>query len=150
MKCLKIFILFLCHCIFLGAEVEWSRKSSAMPQDGINMKKKHFILVLLPQLSLMLSFLILSRLVLSPIQRNILIFVKLNLFSCWFFTAQHPVPYIIAILITVHKIFPSTWAVLLYHIQHLRHSSISTTQLEFNGLHLLLFLCRFVLWTQDI
>jgi hypothetical protein len=43
-------------------------------------------------------FLILSCLVLLEIQGNIFVSVTIILFSCWFFTAQHSVPYNISSL----------------------------------------------------
>ncbi|CAI8586998.1 unnamed protein product [Vicia faba] len=54
-----------------------------------------------PALSLIISFLILSRRVLPHIHRSILISATPILFSCWFLTAQHSVPYKIADLTAV-------------------------------------------------
>jgi hypothetical protein len=48
------------------------------------------------------------------------------------------------------EIFPSTWVVLSHHIKHLRFFSISTTDLEYDDLHMFLWICHFVLWTQEI
>lgn len=45
--------------------------------------------------SLILSYLILPSLVLRHIKLNILISATLNLFSCWFFTAQHSLAFIL-------------------------------------------------------
>ena len=83
----------------------------------------------------MVSFLILSSLILPLIQCNILISATLTWLSCWFLTAQHSVPYHIAGLTAVRY--------------NLRLFSISTTQLEYDDLHLLLFLRYFVLWSQS-
>jgi len=49
----------------------------------------------------MVSFLILSYVVLPLIQRNILISATLTLLLCWLLTAQHSVPYNIGGLTTV-------------------------------------------------
>jgi hypothetical protein len=94
------------------------------------------------------SIIILSCLVLPHIQCKILIFTTLILFSCWLFTSQHSFHTTSPVLRLYDKIFPLAWAVLLYHIERLTPSSISTTPLEFDGLHFFIFLC-FVLWTQD-
>jgi len=53
-----------------------------------------------------------------------------------------------SVISTSDKNFPSTSTVLSHHIKHLRHSSISTIELGFNGLHLLVFLRHFVLLTK--
>ncbi|KAL5184759.1 tRNA 2'-phosphotransferase 1 [Glycine soja] len=52
-----------------------------------------------PTLSLIASFLILSCRVLPHIHRNILISATPTLFSCWLLTAQHSVPYKIAVCV---------------------------------------------------
>jgi len=53
--------------------------------------------------SLILTLLMSTSLVLPHIQSNILISVTLILFSCWFFTAQHSVPYNITDLTVVKR-----------------------------------------------
>ena len=66
---------------------------------------------------LILSFLILSSLVTTPlIHLNILISATSNFFSCAFFTAQVSAPYIIAGLTTVLYTFPLLRIILQYFL----------------------------------
>lgn len=102
-----------------------------------------------PTLSQMLSFLILYRLTFHT--SNTTFSSLLQLFYPLLVIYRPTLCYIQYFrFYNRDKKFPLAWAVLFYHIKHLRPSSISTTQHELDGLHLLLFLHHFVLWTQDI
>jgi hypothetical protein len=65
-----------------------------------------------------------SLTVLPQIQRKILIFTTLILFSCWLFTSQHSFHTTSSVLRLYDKIFPLAWAVPLDHIEDLIPSSI--------------------------